>query len=521
MRRLVLTILAACSGSSATPDAVIAEHPVPRPIVRGAHGSAIDIVAITADGRAAVTQDAEGNTRLWSALDGSVEPLVIPMAAAVELAIVHDGDNFLIASLDHNGDLQLVRIAATGVELGRTAVDRDIAVERLAATTTELLALRADQTIAVIGADGLERGRLGTPAGERTTAVVTRNDHAVAIVERDGFSHARTLDLAALTWGPEHATFKPARDQFALSPDGEDLAVYTQSTEVLRIRLATGDSRVDCAHGVPLQMPLGFIDAHTLACTNGTQIQWFVDGKGKAVYVHALLQPEHVAFGGEIQISAEGLALGIAKRAGMQYLGYALTDPPKFLVPEVPATTKLPGRVYPTDPARAGGIAAIGIEELGGFDRVRVRAYARDGLALRDAYELAGEVLAVDRAGRVYLATGSELRAYVGPVNAFAIAASGRPIVAPAPDASEVLIAADDRISLATAAGSLRWTIPRRGVVDVGWVEGEPFARFGAGLAKLDHRSGALLDRVCGWQFGLRAQAPEHPANAASVCDAE
>ena len=119
MHRWIVTLeiaaLAACSGSPTTPDAAEPSPSVttPRPIIHGAHGNAIDIVAASADGRAAVTQDAEGNTRLWPTLDGTVEPIVVRIAAAAELALVRDGDDALVGSLDPAGGLQLCTSRAT------------------------------------------------------------------------------------------------------------------------------------------------------------------------------------------------------------------------------------------------------------------------------------------------------------------------------------------------------------------------------------------------------------------------
>src|SRR6185312_2501949 len=150
-RWIVIAALTACSGSTTAPDAAEpppTEIPTLRPIIRGAHGNAIDIVAATADGRAAVTQDAEGNTRLWPTLDGTAEPIVLRIAAAAELAIARDGDAVLVGSLDPAGGLQLLRVARDGTPRVRVGLT---GVEQLAATSHELLALRDDQTIGVIG----------------------------------------------------------------------------------------------------------------------------------------------------------------------------------------------------------------------------------------------------------------------------------------------------------------------------------------------------------------------------------
>ena len=73
MRRFLATAawLAGCSTNNATPHDAQAIFPKVIPAIRGAHGAQIDIVAVTADGSSAVSQDAEGNTRLWPSLDGS------------------------------------------------------------------------------------------------------------------------------------------------------------------------------------------------------------------------------------------------------------------------------------------------------------------------------------------------------------------------------------------------------------------------------------------------------------------
>src|SRR5260221_4724678 len=88
MRCLALVILAACSGSS--PDA---PKPTPKPrqpataptVIHAGHSAMIEIVAVTDDGRVAASQDAMGGTRLWPALDGSAEPIVVHMTAGRQL----------------------------------------------------------------------------------------------------------------------------------------------------------------------------------------------------------------------------------------------------------------------------------------------------------------------------------------------------------------------------------------------------------------------------------------------------
>jgi len=57
--------------------------------------------------------------------------------------------------------------------------------------------------------------------------------------------------------------------------------------------------------------------------------------------------------------------------------------------------------------------------------------------------------------------------------------------------------------------------------IDVSWVKDEPIARFASGLARLDRRDGRLIERACGWEFGLTPRKPENPGDSDTVCDAE
>ena len=649
MHRLMIAIqIAACSGSPAVPDATEAV-PVAHPVVHGAPGSAIDIIAATADGRAAVTQDGDGNTRLWPTLDGTAEPIVVRIATASELALVQDGTQFLIASLDNAGGLELLRIASDGTPRGRIAFDHDVAIEQLAVTSKDLLALRSDQTIAVIGANGAVRGQLATPAGERTLSLETRGDRAVAIVQRGRDQHVRALDLDQLAWGDPLATFHAVAPRFALSPNGELLAIASAASTVTTVDLVSNKQRVVCSltastaqpqTGAIQQLPLGFIDDRTLACFAFGQVSWYPIAGGAPTFVHVAPQPELVAFGGERELSGEGTALGIAAEKSMQYLGYVAgeptsvhdsplglmflhgSEPPLVLdralavkaeIPLAPAfddalpiddahvlrsdpalgkgfelalaepgihrSTKIttsteyaihfdaaakllvaaqaahvaafpydsthhrfgaptlldgpPGRVFVTDPALADGIAAVVVENLGGVaDSVRVREYrardiARGGTAsAARSYDLGGDVIAVDRAARAYLTTGTSVQSYVAgdlhaPILVAKLALAGRPVIAPNPEATAAIVLGDHRMILMESDGHVRWSVPIESAVDAGWTEGVPFVRFAAGMATVDARTGALRDRRCGWKFALVTTKIDSPGNAASVCDAE
>jgi hypothetical protein len=636
MRRL-LVVLAACSGPpSSTTDADVAPSHIVDPVVRGAHGSPIDIVAATSDGAAAVSQDAEGNTRLWPTLDGTAEPIVVHAAAAEELGLVRGPDGFLIASLDASGDLELVRIAPSGTTRSRRPIG-DVTVHQIATTSHYLLALRDDQTIAAIDAIGHEHGRLAMPAGSRAVAIVTRNDHALAIVQHANATFfARPFDPETLTWGDAHPPFVTTSMRFAMSPDGTALAV-ANSTGVDILTLATGKSQRGCAEPSPTStlFPLGFIDDHTIACMSFGGIHWFTIGKPDAIFSHDEPQPELVSYGGSVQITGDGLMIGIAAvEKKMVYLGYGLNDPSSLrtsvlgvtiahdskpvlldrtlhtqreiaidttvfgdamplddqrllrtqpsagalkvvlldtktsataviaetsdyrihfepatnllaihnndhssLIPYDPNTHRfgdalpmagISHQIYLTDPALADGVVAVSSQILGGLAstvRITELKHTRRGIEMTRSYVVSGDVVATDRAARVYVASGDKLHVYVAgnfdaPIGVATFDVAGTPLVAPNNDATRVLVISSSHIMLADVDGHVRWTVPEQ-AVDVGWIANEPFAKFAAGLAKLDLRDGHLLERACGWQFGLHPSPTDSAGYTRSVCDAE
>ena len=637
MRRLLL-VLAACSPDPVQVDEIAPQH-VTDPVVRGAHGSSIDIVAVTADGSAAVTQDAEGNTRLWPTLDGKNEPFVARVKPAEELALVRGPDGFLIASLDATGDLELVQIAPTGMRISRKS-SSEVSVLQIAVVSNFLLALQADERIAVIDGRGNLYGHIDLPAGSRADAIVARGDHAVAIVTRDRKTYPTELDPEALTWGKQFKPISKSSSRYALSPDGTKLALAHVGAEV--VTLATGRIEWSCrADGTfedsTLEIPLAFVDDNTLACFAAPNVRWFPIGKPDPTFVHAEDSPELAAYGGTIQVTGEGFDLGITgPRMAMAYLGYELTSPdrlytgplgvmlarnaapvlldatlhvkrqlaidtPTFVdvksiddrfllrtnlreggvgfeimfvdesslsAVQVATTTDehihfdsdtnllavhnndrssllhydpskhafgaaiaVPGtshKIYLTDPDRADGVVAVSAQVIGGpTNEVRIAEIVVDhGVTeAKRTYVVYGDVIAVDRAARAYVADDKELGVFIPGTFEIATALAtfpitGHPIVAPNRDASRVLVLDNGQLTMRDAEGGERWT-RELGAVDVGWNNGEPFAKFASSLATLDPKDGRILDRACGWQFGLRASPPVHGGYAKSVCDAE
>src|SRR5690242_8976614 len=127
MRFWLCLVLAACGAdpSSSPAPAPVPAPPMPPmpppaspraapPPLTAAHGSEILALGATIDGRAVVSADRIGGIRLWTALDGTREPVVIRAAAPRSVALLRDGDGFAIGTLDAAGGVHLIRTSAAG-----------------------------------------------------------------------------------------------------------------------------------------------------------------------------------------------------------------------------------------------------------------------------------------------------------------------------------------------------------------------------------------------------------------------
>ena len=239
MRRL-LVFLAAC-GSDATPTPPLPEPIVPpKPLepIRGAHGGVINVLAVTADGRAAVSGDVTGGLRLWPTLDGTREPIVVKAPVAVSLAIAYDGSGFAIAVTDAANRVELVCIDTRGAVRSRRQLGEAVQVE---AVGDSFLVLRADQVIDHVAVDGTAIGRLPADAGTQIESLAVRDRTMLAIVSTDKHRYARAISLP-LAWGKQSAPLALADDaSIVLVPEGTAvIARDAKEDRIGRFELATG-----------------------------------------------------------------------------------------------------------------------------------------------------------------------------------------------------------------------------------------------------------------------------------------
>ncbi|HEY5950335.1 MAG TPA: hypothetical protein VIV40_32800 [Kofleriaceae bacterium] len=323
MKRLVLLISVACSTRS-VPDAGVA-LPSPaiavEPPLTAGHGAAIELVAITDDGSAAVTQDAIGGTRLWPTLDGTREPIVLRVPMATQLSIGRAGDSFVIASLDEGGGAEVVHVASSGRVIERTSIAPEPPIRSIVVASQGVIAARADQTLAILTPSGEAIARLEAPAASRISFVIARGAHTLVLFAHDNTTNGRWLDGTG--WGGVTPDFQLDPISFAaLSPSGTRLLIDFETAPYV-IDLETGKIVDSYRAG----MPLGFCDDDTLLQLKAGRVVWQQLGDkygGVVEEIEPAVEPIAVANG--IAVSPQGSSLALHARDKIVQLGYRVSD---------------------------------------------------------------------------------------------------------------------------------------------------------------------------------------------------
>jgi hypothetical protein len=274
------------------------ELPVRTGLAHGVHGALVDDVALTEDGRVAVTHDASGGLRLWPSVDGKHEPVAIVPAPGNGVQIVRDGDELVLAGLDLAGAIGLVRTSALGEQRARLQIVAPRPIVALRATARGIFAVRDDQRVELFDLRGARRGILVPEPGERITAIIARSGRTLALVTSSDGVRGRWIDGDG-AWGTATPALAIEPGGAVLSPDGVHLAAVRAAGQTLvYVNLATGRA-IDVpqpsadfgADFIEPVHPLGFIDRRTLAFATvfGGLVWW----RGGAESTRGYVTPTH------------------------------------------------------------------------------------------------------------------------------------------------------------------------------------------------------------------------------------
>ncbi|MBL0213795.1 MAG: hypothetical protein IPQ07_07925 [Myxococcales bacterium] len=185
--------------------------------------------------------------------------------------------------------------------------------------------------------------------------------------------------------------------------------------------------------------------------------------------------------------------------------------------------------VYLLDPKLADGLVALAVHDDDGgliVDELHGADVHGGLLAPRASHRMAGQLRAVDRAGRLYVhgvMDKQDIAVYRHGEVISKLVGVADDALRPSDDGSRVAAFGTARISLYAVVPGVAtrlWQAAAWGASDIGWTpSGELFARFAGALAKLDPITGDLTDRQCGWAFGISETPFETSANAPIVCD--
>jgi hypothetical protein len=317
----------------ARPHPATAEPATPHPVTTAVHGVPITVLAATEDGSVAVTADAAGAVRLWPALDGTREPVVVGADPPLALAVARIGGEIAIAGLDAAGHLEIVRTTAAGAPVGRAVVDSPRPYRAMRALPAAILAVRDDQQIDRIDARGAIVGSLVPEPGYGVGAIAVRRGKAIAIVASSEGVHGRWLELAdGLAWGSDTPRLPIDPALAELSPDLRHLtAVHARLGTAATIDLVTGRTyAISWEEFGATMRPLGFPAANALAMTStfGNGVMWRLGGTTRPGYMsddpREVTGPSVAVDGRVITAWHEMLVLHTPEKT--QYLGYGMAQ---------------------------------------------------------------------------------------------------------------------------------------------------------------------------------------------------
>ncbi|MCH9686940.1 MAG: WD40 repeat domain-containing protein [Deltaproteobacteria bacterium] len=296
------------------------------------HTSNIDLVAISSDGKAALTRDQIGGTRLWPKLDGSEEPIIIPVQGPQQMSLATGDDGaVIVAVVDASGGGQIFEVAANRglTPLGALAPFQPLFGLYVLPGGTQVLGLFRDHTIRLLDTDAAElvvfEERQFRPSSLRIAADGKRFAAVTPKVGNPG-----TADLQSFVVGQGKDGGKPTvRKQGAartievttpitettgaLSPDGRHFVVVDKPAGNTWDLSVTKLDEEAAATTVSVQMPahvvpnLGFVGEHeVLVSTNDGTLSWLIDLEDRSLHARTSAPQDFVNQG-----RAQALASGV------------------------------------------------------------------------------------------------------------------------------------------------------------------------------------------------------------------
>ncbi len=328
------------------------------------HSAPLTQIALSPDGRAALSRDTAGGVRFWASLDGASEPRLVPIRDPRSMALASDGKGGWVAALvDAAGGARIIAITAEGgmqplASLPPMAMISEMKVlpggERLLAVGSDHVVRLYDRQakqLAELDRAGLRPIQLrlapSVSGGPTKTSLAEGGVQAFAITagEFDASGHFavevlplvlgdKSIEIAAerrtiLVDGP------PTADNPTISPDGRTIVFLQQQRSVSgtwkvhAMQLADGRSTSVDLELVGVQPLIGLLPGGRVLVDDGSGLGRIADLANKRVEVTPLRSSptiNHLAsvYAGSVRVapSTTWLAVHELERDEMTYLGY-------------------------------------------------------------------------------------------------------------------------------------------------------------------------------------------------------
>ncbi len=325
--RLVILLLVGCAAEDVRVAGPTRVTPPPQHVVVAPHSGDVVMVAVTDDAGAALTVDDVDQLRLWPALDGTREPVVIEHGPVRQLALGRDGTTLIAVLVDLAGGADLIAFDDGGGIRHRAVLGAEPPIERVMPLGTGMLMMRRDETLVWLDANGAARGKLVPHDGERIVALATRAGAAAALIG-DGAPTStimrRILVGDGLAWG-ESLTLPHPVIELALAPGHKRIATIDAKTHEPEIFEIATRARIAIAGARSHTAAIGFVDDHHLAIAGGNTLDWWSDppqdpwaGAGRL----GEITDDAVGIGNGRVIAAHRSSLAIVDPERTRYLGY-------------------------------------------------------------------------------------------------------------------------------------------------------------------------------------------------------
>lgn len=416
---------------SADPAAAAESTPKPLPVTHWegygvGHTANIDRVVLSGDGTAALTRDQIGGARLWPALDGTLEPVALPMQGPQQFSVQRFGKGFTVAAVDAANGAKIFDVDPKGTitELAALPPFKPLFAIHVLPGGEHCVALFRDHTIRLFDRKGAELHRFEAKMFQASSLRIAADGKTImALIGPSGSPSKTTLQPLELSMGADgktpsirragdsrtvESTTAVSDSSAALSPDGQRFAIADKPVgnewELMIVDLSAKEKLTRIQVPVPSHLvpTLGFVGANKLLVSaNDGSLSWMVDVTDGSRHPRTSAPQDFISQGRAQAVVAGVQAVGYGtwlfvhdvERRSHRYLGYRNFQTQSVAVAP---SSKWVAWAYMSGP--------VFVESLGGGEGERVELRSPDGTSPSKVRFFDDDhVIIVDMAGGIRL----------------------------------------------------------------------------------------------------------------------